>query len=137
MIRIFPFNLIFYFSHFGEISQLGTPKKKRCGPQVGVLSSLNPRRYLWTRYPTKWFYPLLLIWTFSSSEDNRGFSGGPDPPSSGSTHLFLCGPSQAPKLRAVLLVDWTHHKVGLYASPLIWTFSRSSCEEGASEADTQ
>jgi hypothetical protein len=30
-------------------------------------------------------------------------------------------------------VDRTHHKVGLYASLLIWTFSRSSCEEGASE----
>jgi hypothetical protein len=90
---LFPFS--FSFSHFGEISQLGTPKKKkRCCPQVGVLSSS----------PTKWFCPLLLIWT-----------------------------SQAPKLRAVLLVDRTHHQVGLYASLLIWTFSRSSCEEGASE----
>ncbi len=133
MIEYSLFIFIFYFSLFGEISQLGTPKKKCCCPQVGVLSSSNPRRYLWTRYPTKWFYPLRLIWTFSSSEITRGFSGGPDPPSSGSTHLFLCRPSQAPKLRAVLLVDRTHHKVGLYASPLIRTFSRSSCEEGASE----
>jgi hypothetical protein len=116
--RIFPF--YFDFSYFGEISQLGTPKKKKqnktnklCCPQVGLLSF----------YRTKWSYPLRFIWTFSNSEVARSFSGGP------------------PKLRGVLLVDRTHHKVGLYASLLIWTFSRSSCEEGASEraseADTQ
>jgi hypothetical protein len=127
-------------------------KKKNAAATSGRTFFLEPQ--------TKWFDPLHFMRTFASSEGTCGFSGGPDPPSSGSTNVCLCGPSQAPKIRAVLLVDllklrnyvlffwWrsqapklravllvdrTRHKVGLYASRLIWTFSRFPCEEGASE----
>jgi hypothetical protein len=90
--RTFPF--YFYFSHFGEISQLGTPKKK------------NAAAHKWADFfssPTKWFYPLLLIWTFSSSEVTRGFSGGPD-----HHQVVLCTSSYMDllKLRSYVLFFW-------------------------------
>ncbi len=138
--RIFPF--YFYFSHFGEILQLGTNKKKNTLlPTSGRTFFLEPYRYLWTRSPTKWFYPLLLIWTFSSSEVTSGFS---------------CGPSQAQKLPAVFLVDllklqsdvrffwwtrpttkWVCTRLFLYGPSLDPLVKKERASERAKEADTQ
>ncbi len=120
----FPF--YFYFSHFGEISQLGTPKKKKKNAAAH-----------------KWAYLLPRTPDGTCGRHTR---------LSGSTHFVLYGPSQAQKLPAVFPVDllklrsyprffwwwtrpttkWVCTRLFLYGPSLY-----SSCEEGASEADTQ